>query len=421
MTWTRRIMWLGVAIAVLSVPACVELCGQRISIFYDQAKDQLQLLIFYDGIYDTGSTSNGEGKKQIPEFVANGDVMIADWPFHFEMNDIREKAAAMDEKTPAPYRDMIQAVADTLKTEPVGHYRDGDARLGAAQLITIQKASEFVRKVNAAFSYMFLDEMDDLPEKLEDVDDEYMGRTGLRWLDAAKAGHQWFGLDGHALTFRFPVHQREWAAGKAEALKELMDQLVDLERPEAMTEPADKPSDDEEGYATAVNFLRLLTSATLSYTEADGWVTVRVGDSKLPTQLNMRIRESYEPNLEEVVTTHVPANLDDAIGMRLIGRAEDTPHVRAVLDWGPPEAAVGALLKLAESDDAEARQEAVKKLQWWAFEWKRHDGPVPDPPADDHDTFIEAWKEFHRQMYYFPLEQEPPTEEPEIEVEHETP
>ena len=415
MTWTRRLMWLGVAIAVVSVPACVELCGQRISIFYDQAKDQLQLLIFYDGIYDNGSTSNGEGKKQIPQFVANGDVMIADWPFHFEMGDIREKAAAMDDNTPAPHRDMIQAVTDTLRIEPLGHYRDGDGRIGAAQLVTIQQASEFVRKLNVAFSYMFLDDIG--AETPADVDDGHMGRTVLKWIDAAEAGHQWFGLEGHALTFRFPVHQREWAAGKGEVLKELMDQLVDLERPEAMTEPAN--GDDD--YETAVNFLRLFASTPLSYTEADGWVTVRAGDTKLPTQLNMRLRESYDPNLEEVVTTHVPANLDDAVGMRLIGLTEDTPHVRAVLDWGPPEATLGALLKLAESDDAEVRQPAVDKLNAWAADWKRDQGPVPDPPADDHDAFIKAWKDFHRQMYYFPLEAESPIEEVELEAEPETP
>lgn len=59
-------------IALLMVGSCVELTGQRISWFYDEAKDELLILIHYDGIHDSGSDKNGIGVEQVPKFVESG-------------------------------------------------------------------------------------------------------------------------------------------------------------------------------------------------------------------------------------------------------------------------------------------------------------------------------------------------------------
>ena len=49
---------LGLGLAV--VPSCVELASQRIFWFYDVAKDEIQILICYDGIHEADSILHQE-------------------------------------------------------------------------------------------------------------------------------------------------------------------------------------------------------------------------------------------------------------------------------------------------------------------------------------------------------------------------
>ena len=74
-------LWLSVAM-LAALSGCVELTGQRITWFYDQAKDELQILLYYDGIHDSGS---GTEPGTIANFVRDGNVMLLDWPFHVQM------------------------------------------------------------------------------------------------------------------------------------------------------------------------------------------------------------------------------------------------------------------------------------------------------------------------------------------------
>ena len=80
------------AVLLLFLPGCVQLTGQRITWWYDRAKDELQVLIHYDGIHDSGNDQNGKGTEQIPPFVREGNVMLLDWPFQLEMAAVRKKA-----------------------------------------------------------------------------------------------------------------------------------------------------------------------------------------------------------------------------------------------------------------------------------------------------------------------------------------
>ena len=80
-------------VALAAAPGCVELTGQRVSWFHDAEKDELLILIHYDGIHEA-STASGKGADQIPEFVNSGDIMFLDWPFHLEMADVRRAVSA---------------------------------------------------------------------------------------------------------------------------------------------------------------------------------------------------------------------------------------------------------------------------------------------------------------------------------------
>ena len=72
--------------------ACVELTGQRILWSYDAVKDEIQILLYYDGIHDSGDDRNGKGLEQVPKFVQDGDFMLLDWPFHFNRVQLQAQA-----------------------------------------------------------------------------------------------------------------------------------------------------------------------------------------------------------------------------------------------------------------------------------------------------------------------------------------
>src|SRR4030042_4662685 len=72
---TRRgVALLVAALIALAVPGCVELTGQRISWLYDSAKDELQILIHYDGVHDSGGDEHGTGVKKIHKLWQHGRV-----------------------------------------------------------------------------------------------------------------------------------------------------------------------------------------------------------------------------------------------------------------------------------------------------------------------------------------------------------
>ena len=137
------------AAVLMALPGCVELTGQRISWFYDQDHDELQVLLHYDGIHDSGSAAHQSGAKQIPQFVDSGSIMLLDWPLHIDMDGLRQKAE--NESLDARERRWAKLFT-TCKAEPIGHYREPDGRVGAAQFVRIPKASQFIRDLNALIS-----------------------------------------------------------------------------------------------------------------------------------------------------------------------------------------------------------------------------------------------------------------------------
>jgi hypothetical protein len=117
---------------------------ERLPWLFDPIKDELKVLIFYDGIHDSGD--GADAKDQVARFVKNGDAMILDWPLHLEMATLRTIA---QNETAKPLLRAWAELGLSIKSEPVGHYRECDGRIGALQLVTIPRAKEFVSRLNA--------------------------------------------------------------------------------------------------------------------------------------------------------------------------------------------------------------------------------------------------------------------------------
>jgi len=372
------------AAALWSMSGCVELTGQRISWFYDAVKDELQVLIHYDGIHDSGSSQHGKGIEQIPEFVRSGNVLIFDWPFHLEMGDVRKTLG--DESADPRKKQWCRLIA-SIKTKPIGYYREPNGRIGAAQLVTIPKARQFVRQLN---------EMINLEVAEETVPpDEPLARTHRRMQAAAKKGHQWLQLDGHAIRLQMPVHPEEWAVVKGEFLQELARSIV-----VAAGENNDK---DPQNLVNMV--LKALASVPVSYLDEGDRVTFVVGRPKVPSTVRLDVRGEYETSLEEVVRDTVKIDLDQAAAAVLLDDgAEGCGGLSAVLSFGPPEERVRALLAAAEGQSGCRRRAALKQLGLWASQWNcAHGVPKAPQEVDEFDDYLAAWKRWYARMKQFPV------------------
>ena len=92
MRGTSLVFWFLISILPVVLLGCVELQGQRISIYHDQEQDRLLFLLHYDGIHDSGSDEDGTGVEQIQETARSGDFMLLDWYFHVDLDKNRPPA-----------------------------------------------------------------------------------------------------------------------------------------------------------------------------------------------------------------------------------------------------------------------------------------------------------------------------------------
>lgn len=373
------------------ISSCVELTGQRITIHYDEPRDELLILIQHDGIHDSGSDKSGDGRKQIPEYVRNGNVLFLDWPGYVQKEEFRRDAAS--ESQPPELRAFYDAIATTVKSIPLGHYRDPKGRIGAAQLVQVSHAKDFIRKANAALNEGILGSQGDGPWHF----------TAERMRAGAKEGRQWLSLEGHSIRFSFLSHPGEWATNKAKFVRVLMDGYGEaVEKQLAMAEDRYQPE----------YLVQLLSLSPLSLTESQEEVVLRLGNPKQSSTYRFFLRSQYSKTLEETVVTEVPVNLDHELAERLLKgeKAALEPSLAAVLSWGPPEEAVRALLDAASSREEAAWKPALDRLKAWGEAWSRSQG-LPEAPSfiDDKTAYLEAWKDWYGRMLAFPFEGPTPT------------
>jgi hypothetical protein len=370
----------------------VELTGQRILWSYDAAKDEVQILLYYDGIHDSGDDRNGKGLEQMPQFVQDGDFMVLDWPFHFCRAQLQ--AQAEDQATGALERDWAK-LGLSIRSEAIGRYREPDGRIGAVQRLTIPAAKEFVRRLNGLISRSILAKTVDPQASLP--------RTQERIRAAAQAGHDWIALDGQRLRVTLPVEPEEWSRAKAEFLKDLATNVAKL---------FGEKSTAEEKHVI-LSGIRNLAAGPMSYLDEGSRAEFFIGRRDGPTMLRFAVRDNYEPSLERAVEAALPTDFDKQAAESLLGRGDASPTVAAALKAGLPEASVGALIRWAKIGDDGQKAAVARRLESWAQEWNRgHSFPEAPKPIPVQAEYLAAWERWYAEMKQFPLVEPAPRKLP---------
>ncbi len=375
---------------VLLLTGCLELVGQRIGIHYDAAKDELRILIHYDGIHDSGNQQFGDGAGQLTEAIADGNILIMDWPLHFPLKKI--VAAAADQNLPQEVRDFVDLLPKSVEVTALGWYRDPQERIGGAQLVTVRNAKTFIAKANAAISAGILQMPAGEPEEIR--------RSVALIRKAAKDGHTWLSLDGYSLKVSLPVHRTEWARVKAKGMKQALEHLFAI---------SSQPPENADGSRRVYDpIVRGLTCLPINYSETDGGISLTLGDSKAPSTIRLENLKDYKPNLEKAVQEKVQHNLDDVMLPYVLGhKVRGDKHsalVASLLPLMPPEERVRSLMRAVRGKDAKTTAEAVKKLEDLAEEWNEKEGfPTAPKPGGTGEEYLDRWATWYREMIRFPL------------------
>lgn len=393
-----RLLLVLVTVALLFASGCVELRGQRITIKYDAATDVTTILICYDGVHESANNDT-KGADQIPKFVAKGEIMIVDWWGHIDLDRKR------DDATPTEAA-MWESLRKNMSTRAVGHYRDADETIGAAQVVTIKNTKDVLKAINAMISAKVIESQADA--------DEASKRTMARMAAAAKAGHPWIAMEGNALRVTLPVDEREWAVLKAKSLKGIVDDLrkhitaeVQAKTEPPLGGPPSKPEDAEANKSPSVdNYVNALTAAPISMEESKGVVKFTIGDPAQPTTLRFTVREKYNPTLEKALTDAVPVNYDEKLAAAGLAEKPDDA-AKGLLElaaWGPPEDVPRALVRVAASKDDANRAKAIDALNTWAKKWNKERGTPDAPVFEEVKQFdAEKWRDWLKMMAKFPL------------------
>lgn len=361
----RRLLLAAVLVAVVGA-ACVELTGQRIAWYHDVARDELRLLLAYDGVHDDVKQENAvlgrgpTGKEQLENFVSAQNVMVFDWFFHLDRKRLTESLRA-EESGPAR-RDFAE-LAQTVAVSTAGHYRDERGRIGALQHIVIPGARRFFVGLNAAIRESIVAEFGG---KEGDA-----SRTRQLLLDACETGHDFLALDGQAIVVTIPIDREEYRAAKRDYFGELLRDARSLR------------SDELGELADTVRALGgIVSSLATSWIEEPDRLRIVLGDRDRSNLLRVTLRDEYEPNLEADVARLVPAALDAAVLEAALGDAPpaDTSPLADLLAFGPPELTAFALARAADDPNSPRAHAARGKLLAMANAWNAA-GRLPAAPT----------------------------------------
>jgi len=373
--------WLVAALFVAAGLGCVVLTSQRVAWFHDVDADELRVLLFNDGIHDSGGTLLGDGHEQIAHAQERRSFLIPGLPFGPHLGKLEQELA---EATPGTLQAAWRDVLPGLRVEVLGHYREPDGRLGVAQLVVIPELSAFLELANRSIDQALLtgtleDEWKELP------------RTASRLRYAARGGHRWIRVEGQTLVVTLPVDPREWILLKVRGLVQGLDGVLDA----LLVEP-----DHERAKLTAM--LGTLARAPLSFSEDEAGLTIRLGPGDVPGWLSVPHEHDYDSGLEQDVLAASPRDLDAALADVLLHGIEPDAALADVLAWGPPADTLRALLGAVQEEAGGRARRARDRLSLWVAQWNAEVGLPAAPVPTDDAAWLDAVRSWYGELLSWP-------------------
>jgi len=208
----RLILVLAVALgSLLTLSGCVEWERQTVTYRYHPDRDELRMLIVYDGVYSAGSLSSGI--DQLRTVLARPRAFFFDnWISEYDRDAwVRLASEPAAEDMPEDLADAMEAVVDHMlddvRVMNGAFYLNGNNELAAYQRLTLTHVSEFVAAVNTLVNAAVVHGEVDAGDFGFSAD---YSDTLLR--DAAWSGHEWLTLDAGEFSLHVPVTFDDYVA-----------------------------------------------------------------------------------------------------------------------------------------------------------------------------------------------------------------
>lgn len=207
LTAVRRFL----ALALLSACAPIRFSVQEVLLRHDPSADTLDVLILYDGVQVAPQNEDKDEMAVAQRFVTRvtvggRELMLVDWPFHFDLDDIQKDASddVHDEKDPwtSWQREGLECLG-TIRVVSSGFYAGDQGRPSAHQRFRIEKASRLIGLIDRSLP-IWIDEYvhaGSLEKELPFLD----AKSRDAWVELAKHRTRWFALRDGAIEIDLPM------------------------------------------------------------------------------------------------------------------------------------------------------------------------------------------------------------------------
>ena len=196
-------------ISLVALQGCVEFERQIIVYRHDVERDELRMLMIYEGIYGKKADDYGELRSVL---LRPRTFFFTNWILEYDRDDWVQELAHLDrERDTKPnaykvaYRRLVKLTLENVRVDNGAFYLNNEGKLSGYQLVTLSNVSGLVsafnEMVNTALIHGEL-ELNEVPLALSQSADVIR--------NAAYAGHQWIKLDEGELRMRIPLTNHDY-------------------------------------------------------------------------------------------------------------------------------------------------------------------------------------------------------------------
>lgn len=324
---------LAVSLVLLLLCSCVDFDEQTVYFFYDKQKDELHLLVLYQGIHSNENVA--ESKKDLTKFVTTDwEIAIHSWIGHITKEEIKE--TINDENTPVAAKKLITFFLENITVTNGKFFHDKDKRLCGYQIVTIKNTSKHIELLNKLISESVPEQINKNEEPFGELNNELNKKSIDLITTAARKNHQWIKLVGQSIQFSFPISDEDFVKTKT-ALLEVLKYY------------------EEEGYKNIGDYF---SRNEIAFTRDGKFVTLILGNKGVNRPIQVLVRpeeEKYQDNLVEF------AKEKFGISSELTEESVVDQFISSLVDPELVKKIEGLIRKLGD-DDWKVREKATKEL-----------------------------------------------------------
>jgi hypothetical protein len=306
----KRLFAVSLLALVGLASGCVDFDRETVLYRYQAAKDELRLVLIYEGIHgqdelDLTEKEVGELQKAMTEKQA---FFFSNWLFSYSSSMMNGNIAELEAQlagksnpvTTTEWRaenarllPLMKAFQQAITVTNGEFFHNGRGELCAYQIITISQASVWLRTINQMISHQLnTTSQEELAKRFDDDSQK-------RLIAAGKDGYEFLRLDGNRLLGSFPLSAADYLKQRQQLAATLRQQVA---------------GKDDEARLHSLRAIADLMAADLQLYYTGGQVQLELGQPQgRYTELSMILKDEY--NTSALPTVQKAYGINDQLGI----------------------------------------------------------------------------------------------------------